>query len=179
MHALSPVAKEEQIVVIPRLLTCLALACQASSRLSLLPVLACMLIPAIGSAGPTVYRCETAGKVAYSDSPCIGATIVDATPTHGLDKMSGQSRKGKDVQQIELNHAFADAVRPVTGRSREEMDVLRRRFKLPRPDQQACERLDGQLPTLELEARKTQGAAKARAEFDLYGARKRYFELKC
>lgn len=150
------------------------------SRLSLLPVLACMLImPTMVSAGPTVYRCETGGKVAYSDSPCIGATIVDATPTQGMDRMTGQSRKGKDVQQVELNHAFADAVRPVTGRSRGEMDVLRRRVKLDRPDQQACERLDGQLPTLELEARKTQGAAKARAEFDLYAARKRYFELKC
>ena len=56
-----------------------------SYRLPLLPVLACMLMmPTMASAGPTVYRCETAGKVAYSDSPCIGATIVDATPTQGM-----------------------------------------------------------------------------------------------
>jgi hypothetical protein len=151
-----------------------------SHRLSLLPVLACMLImPTMAKAGPTVYRCETAGKVAYSDSPCIGASIVDATPTQGMDKMSGQSRKGKEVQQTEFNRVFDDALKPLTGRSTEEMGVLRRRVKLPGPDQQACARLDGQLPTLELDARNTPGAAKARAEFDLYGARKRYFELKC
>lgn len=138
-----------------------------------------MLMPTMASAGPTVYRCETAGKVAYSDSPCIGATVVDAAPTQGMDKMSGQSRKGKDVQQTEFNRVFDNALKPLTGRSTEGMDVLRRRVKLPGPDQQACARLDGQLPRLELDARETQGAAKARAEFDLYGARKRYFELKC
>lgn len=93
--------------------------------------------------------------------------------------MSGQSRKGKDVQQTEFNRVFDNALKPLTGRSTEGMDVRRRRVKLPGPDQQACAWLDGQLPRLELDARETRGAAKARAEFDLYGARKRYFEPKC
>jgi hypothetical protein len=39
-----------------------------------------------------VYRCETAGKVSYSDAPCVGAKEIDATPTQGMDKMTGASR---------------------------------------------------------------------------------------
>lgn len=52
-------------------------------------------------------------------------------PTQGMDKMSGQSRKGKDVQQTEFNRVFDNALKPLTGRSTEGMDVLRRRVKLP------------------------------------------------
>ena len=28
-----------------------------------------------------VYRCETAGKVSYSDAPCVRAKEIDTTPT--------------------------------------------------------------------------------------------------
>lgn len=146
----------------------------------LLPVLPLLLAACAATAGPPVYRCETAGKVSYSDSPCVGAKVIDATPNQGVDKMTGTSRKGRDVQRTELNHAFDDALRPLTGKSRDEMDVLRRRVKLPAQDQRECQRLDGRLPDLENAAQRgSSGTSKAQADVELYQARKRYFDLKC
>jgi|LakMenEpi03Aug12_release.lakeMendotaPanAssembly.Ray.scaffolds.fasta_scaffold936250_1 hypothetical protein len=40
----------------------------------------------------TDYKCNVDGKVAYSDTPCLGAERIDAEPTRGLDKASGASR---------------------------------------------------------------------------------------
>lgn len=93
-----------------------------------------------------MYRCETAGKVGYSGSPCVGAKVIDATPNQGVDQMSGKSQKGRDVQRTEFNHALDDALRPLTGKSRDEMDVMRRRVKLPPRDQGECRELDVRLP---------------------------------
>jgi len=129
-------------------------------------------------AGPPVYRCETAGKVSYSDSPCVGAKVVDAVPNQGVDQMTGKSRKGGDVQRTELNHAFDDALRPLTGKSRDDMDVMRRRVKLEPRDQGECRQLDARLPELEAASLRSD-ATKAKADVDLYQARKRYFDLKC
>ena len=138
-----------------------------------------LLAAAAASAAPSVYRCETAGKISYSDAPCVGAKIVDATPNQGVDQMTGKSRKGRDVQRTELNHAFDDALRPLTGKSRDEMDVMRRRIKLQPREQSACRQLDGQLPDLESAAQRDTGAAKGKADVALYQARKRYFDLGC
>jgi hypothetical protein len=126
-----------------------------------------------------VYRCETNGKVAYSDAPCVGAKVIDATPTHGADKMSGASRKGREVQRDEFTTSLDNATRPLHGRSHDEMNVLRRRVNLPGRDQQHCTRLDRLLPTLEADAGRATGEAKARADVDLYKARKAFFDLKC
>jgi hypothetical protein len=126
-----------------------------------------------------VYRCETNGKVSYSDAPCVGAKVIDATPTQGMDKMTGQSRKGRDVQREEFNTAFDNAFRPLHGRSHADMNVMRRRVKLPAGDQAQCANLDNRLSELETGAAKASGEAKARADFDLYTARKRFFDLKC
>jgi hypothetical protein len=131
------------------------------------------------SAAPPVYRCETAGKVSYSDSPCVGAKVIDATPNQGVDQMSGKSRKGNDVQRTELNHAFDDALRPLTGKSRDQMDVMRQRIKLPARDQGECRQLDTRLPELEAATQRETGASKAKADVDLYQTRKRFFDLKC
>jgi len=138
-----------------------------------------LLAAVLASAAPPVYRCDTAGKVSYSDAPCVGAKVVDATPNHGVDQMTGKSRKGRDVQRTELNHAFDDALRPLTGKSRDEMDVMRRRVKLQPREQGECRQLDGQLPELEAGARRETGAAKAKGDVALYQARKRYFDLGC
>ena len=145
----------------------------------LLLALSLLLVAHAASAGPPVYRCETAGKVAYSDSPCVGAKVIDATPNQGVDQMTGKSRKGSDVQRTELSHAFDDALRPLTGKSRDEMDVMRRRVKLEPQAQGACRQLDGQLPDLEATAQHEVGPSKAKADVVLYQARKRYFDLKC
>ncbi len=145
----------------------------------LLLTLPLLLAAVSASAAPPVYRCETAGKVSYSDSPCVGAKVIDATPNQGVDQMSGKSRKGRDVQRTELNHAFDDALRPLTGKSRDQMDVMRQRIKLPARDQGECRQLDARLPELEAAAQRETGASKAKADVDLYQTRKRYFDLKC
>lgn len=126
-----------------------------------------------------VDRCETSGKVAYSDGPCVGAKVIDATPTQGADKMGGASRKGREVQRDEFTTTLDNATRPLHGRSHNEMNVLRRRVNLPGRDQQQCAQLDGILPTLETDVGRATGEAKARADVDLYKARKQFFDLKC
>lgn len=42
-------------------------------------LVAAAILPA--AAQSSVYRCETNGKVNYSDAPCVGAKVIDATPT--------------------------------------------------------------------------------------------------
>ena len=135
------------------------------------------ILPA--AAQPSVYRCETNGKVSYSDAPCVGAKVINATPTQGMDKMTGQSRKGRDVQREEFNAAFDNAFRPLHGRSHADMDVIRRRVKLTSHEKAQCARLDDRLALLQADAAGAAGEAKARTDVDLYKARKRFFDLKC
>jgi hypothetical protein len=141
--------------------------------------LSCIFASCVASAAPPVYRCETNGRVAYSDAPCVGAKVIDATPNQGVDKMSGQSRKGTDVRRTEMNNAFDDALKPLTGRSRSEMEVLRRRARLPAQDQAECARLDHQLPGLEAGASSSDIKVRAETEVRLYQLRKSFFDLKC
>lgn len=130
-------------------------------------------------AAPPVYRCEGNGRVAYSDVPCVGAKVIDATPTHGIDKMTGQSRKGSDVRTVEMRMTLDKATQPLTGRTHEEMNVVRRRIKLSGKEQAECTSLDGKLPTLEADASGASSGTKAHADVELYKARKRFFDLKC
>lgn len=130
-------------------------------------------------AQPKVYRCEANGKVSYSDAPCVGAKVIDATPTQGMDKMGGSSRKGREVQQDEFHRQFDSALRPLHGRSHEDMNVARRRVNLPAGDQAQCSHLDRLMPSLEADANQAAAEAKAKADVELYKARKRFFDLKC
>lgn len=127
----------------------------------------------------TVYKCESKGAVTYSHEPCLGAQVVDTTPTQGLDKSSGTSRKGADVRQSELNKAFADAVRPMIGETAEQWEKRRRRLKLTPGARSECERLDGHLPALETARYNADKAAAAQADANLFESRKRYRELHC
>lgn len=111
------------------------------SRLVVTYLLALLALPMV--AQPMVYRCETNVKIAYSDSPCVGAKVIDAKPTLGMDKMGGASRKGRQVQREEFTTTLDNATRPLHGRSHDEMNVVRRRVNLSGPDQQQCTRLDG------------------------------------
>lgn len=147
--------------------------------MNLLLAIPLLLVAAHAGAAPPVYRCETAGKVSYSDSPCVGAKVIDATPNEGVDKMSGRSRKSPELQRTELNRAIDDALKPLTGKTRDEMDVMRRRVKLQPREQGECRQLDGRLPELEAATRRDSAAGKAQADVALYQARKRYFDLGC
>lgn len=131
------------------------------------------------AAPPTVYRCDSSGKVSYSDAPCVGGKVVDVTPTKGADKMTGRSIKGNDVQREEYRTMVNDAIRPLHGLSHGEMDVIRRRQKLSSADQAQCASLDRQLPVLLTQTANTVGSAKGQANVELYQARKRGFDLKC
>ena len=127
----------------------------------------------------SVYRCETNGQVAYSHEPCVGAKVVDTTPTQGLDKSTGVSRKGRDVQREELKRSINEAMRPLTGMSHEQTKTFERRIKLPASAQSECKVLDMRLPDQEQAVRTSTPAAKAEAEVQLFLNRRRFRELGC
>ena len=117
------------------------------------------------------YKCVTAGKIAYSDQPCVGAQIVDTTPTQGLDKISGTSKKGADVRNTETNKLMADGLKPLFNETPEQRSTRHRRSNLAASDKLECAGLDGQITG--------KRAIDAREEVTLYKARKRYKDLKC
>ena len=127
----------------------------------------------------TVYKCESKGSVVYSHEPCLGARAVDTTPTQGLDKSSGKSRKGADVQKSENNKAMAEALRPIFGESAEQREKRHRRFKLAPADNLECASLDDRLPAQETAIRNADKNAVTGAEAALFKSRQRYRELGC
>lgn len=127
----------------------------------------------------SVYRCETQGSIGYSHEPCVGAKVIDTTPTQGLDKSTGASRKGSDVRREELNRKLNEAMRPLTGMSHEQTKAFERRMKLPASVQAECKLLDFQLPDQEQTVRKSAQAATAEAEVQLFLSRRRFRELGC
>ena len=83
----------------------------------------------------TVFKCEVAGKVTYSDALCRGAQRVDVQPTHGLNKASGTVRVGEDVRvedtnEAHTNEAITEAIRPIAAMSGDPRAGHQRRFKL-------------------------------------------------
>lgn len=126
-----------------------------------------------------VYRCEAAGKVSYSDAPCVGAREIDATPTQGIDKMTGASRKGADVRRDEHNAVMANALKPLTGMSADQYRAHKHRFKFSPGDKEECARLDTQLPELKQRAATALSSEKANADVVLYKARKQFNDLNC
>ena len=138
-----------------------------------------MAMSIAASAQKPVYRCEAAGRVSYSHAPCVGAKEVDTTPTQGLDKMSGKSRKGRDVQRHEHDGQKAQALKPLLGMTPEQYRVHHRRSRLKPADQNACTHLDADLPGLVQRAAHASGAERAAADLGLYQARKRFNDLDC
>lgn len=148
------------------------------NTLSRLAVLA-LALGADASPAQTVYRCESGNKVSYSHEPCVGAKPVDTTPTQGLDKSTGVSRKGKDVRKAELDKMFGDATRPITGLSDQQRATLHRRFKLPHAAKAECTLLDVRLAGQEADERKAAPKDLAAAQTALFESRKRYRDLRC
>lgn len=144
---------------------------------TLLAIMVLMLLATAASA--QVYRCEHSGKVSYSDEPCVGAKVVDATPTQGMDKMTGSTRKGAEVLRDDRRKVMDSAFQPLTGLNHEQMNVERKRQKLS-PDAKAiCRNLDRQLPQLEAQVGSASASQKQETEVALYRARKVFFEQKC
>ena len=142
-----------------------------------LGVLGCLFVFSVNS--QTVYKCQSKGAVVYSHEPCLGAQTVDTTPTQGLDKLSGRSRKGADIQRIEQNKVMAEALHPLLGETAAQREVRHRRFKLSAADRSECASIDERLPAQELAVRKTDKFTLAPSEAALFETRKRYRELRC
>ena len=137
-------------------------------------VLACASLLAFPSlpdqafAQAPVYRCEAGGKVSYSNEPCFGARIVDTTPTQGLDRTSGTSRKGSDVRRDETNKQLAEAMKPLFNETPDERKRRHHRAKLPEAERAECSALDPHV-----------GGSPRDNESALLKVRQRYRELGC
>ena len=156
------------------------------SRVALLLVLAGVGVASHAQAGGlrqpsrTVYKCESNGKVTYSDEPCAGAVRIDVEPTRGLNKSSGSERTGADVARERRREGMAKALRPATGMDAKQFDTLARRQRLASAAQAECRSLDRALPRAEA-AEQRAGAASPRdaAKDNLLALRRRHFELGC
>ena len=127
----------------------------------------------------TVYRCEEAGKVLYSDAPCLAGQKVDVQPTRGLNKSSGSERVGKDVRDERTTEMIGAAIRPITGMSVEQRAVYHRRFKLSPASKAECALLDRRLLGLETAERESIGVEKAEIQRQLFESRSRAREIGC
>lgn len=127
----------------------------------------------------TVFKCEAAGKVIYSDSPCPGAARIEIEPTRGLNKSSGRELVGTDVLREKNREAFAEAIRPITGMDARQLEVQGRRLQLPPESRRECQRIDAESPNLEIQEKRTTGQSLMEVQARLFTLRKRFKELKC
>jgi hypothetical protein len=127
----------------------------------------------------TVFKCKVAGKVVYSDSPCLGAERLEVDPTRGMDSASGRKAVGSDVIRERQREQVAESLRPITGMDAKQLDVYGRRTKLSQEAQRECLNLDKALPLAEKDEGETVGATRVTAQERLYGLRKRFRELRC
>ena len=135
-----------------------------------------MTLPAMAQ---QVYRCEINGKVSYSHEPCVGAQAIDTTPTQGMDKMTGKTKKGADVQRDEHRKLMGTISSTVTGLSPEAHMRLAQRHQLPRSVQLECAAWDLRLPALEEASAKASPKDKEQQAASLFEARKAFRDLRC
>jgi hypothetical protein len=127
----------------------------------------------------SVFKCEVAGKVVYSDAPCLGAQKIDVEPTRGLSKTSGREQVGNDVRREQNREMFAEAVRPLTGMDAKQLDVQGRRMKLTADVQRECRRLDAEIPVAEKQERLVKQQALADVQAQLFRMRRSFREQGC
>jgi hypothetical protein len=127
----------------------------------------------------TVYKCDVAGKMVYSDSPCLGAVKIDVEPTRGLNKSSGRELVGTDVRREQHRETIAEAVRPITGMDTKQFEVQSRRMKLSSDAQQECRRLDRDIAATENEEKRLAQSALTEMQRSLFTMRRRVRELGC
>lgn len=114
-----------------------------------------------------MYRCESAGKVSYSDEPCIGAKVIEAIPTQGAHSLSGKKTSNAQLAEEERRKIIDKAMEELSGLTHEQMKVERRRSKLPLVEKLECATLDRLIND------------ENQDELTLYQRRKRYFYLRC
>jgi len=126
----------------------------------------------------TIYKCQVKGTISYSDEPCIGAQRLDATPTRGVNRLSGSSRIGQDVSNEIRSEQLAHALRPLTGMSAAQFATAVRRHPLDAATQRACHQLEPAILKLE-QAERHPGAVIGPIQQDLFVLRKQYQKLGC
>lgn len=122
-----------------------------------------------------VYRCQVQGRVVYTDDPCPDAKVVDATPTRGVDSLSGHVRTGRDVHNEQFNEKLGEAMRPF-GSSPEKFKTDVRRIHLSNSAKIECSILEHSIP--EAEARSASESSPQASE-KLFKLRQRYRGLRC
>lgn len=127
----------------------------------------------------TVFKCQTAGKIIYSDEPCLGAERLDIEPTRGMNKSTGTERIGKDVQHEKTREIFSEAIKPLTGMTPAQNAVQVKRYALPSAAQSECRQLDGKILQAEKSERTDWLPQKSDAQLSLFRLRKRFRELYC
>lgn len=127
----------------------------------------------------SVFKCEVAGKVVYSDAPCLGAQKLDVEPTRGLSKTSGREQVGNDVRREQNREMFADAFRPLTGMDAKQLDVQGRRMQLTPDAQRECRRLDAEIPVAEKQEKLAKQQALADVQAQLLRMRRSFREQGC
>ena len=127
----------------------------------------------------TVYKCAVAGKTVYTDDACVGAQLVNVEPTRGMNKSSGKELTGTDVRRERQNEVFAEAIKPITGKTPKQLDVQRSRFYLSAQARAECENLDREIPQNEAREKVVSLASRAPLQQQLFALRKRHRELRC
>ncbi len=145
--------------------------------------LACAVVCALAASGASaqrVYKCTSGRSVSYSHVPCFDAQVVDVVPTQGMDRASGISRKGADVQRTEHRAMLAHALKPLTGMDEKQFDQFSDRQRLDPQVREACDQLDARLAQQEAQAAQpgTDAERKAYATL-LFESRQRYRRLRC
>ena len=126
----------------------------------------------------TVYKCESGGKVTYSDSPCIAAKRIDIEPTRGLTS-TGKEPAGTDVQREAYRERLADALRPVSGMDAKRFDQAVRRHGLSSEAKQECQRLDVAIAGSEAAEREASKDELRAVQSQLLKQRQRFRDLRC
>jgi hypothetical protein len=126
-----------------------------------------------------VFKCEVGGKVVYSDEPCLGARRVDVEPTRGVDKATGSTRVGADVQREKHNEQMAEALRPIFGEDSKQRATRHRRAALKPQDRAQCYRLDREITNAEAADVQATKAEPSAAQANLLRLRRNYSSLRC
>jgi hypothetical protein len=110
----------------------------------------------------------------------LDAQVVDVVPTQGMDRASGVSRKGADVQRIEQRAMLAHALKPLTGMDEKQFGKLGDRQRLDPKAREACDQLDARLAQQEAQAAQPGSDAERKAYATLlFESRQRYRRLRC
>jgi len=127
----------------------------------------------------TIYKCKIKGTVSYSDEPCLGAQRLDATPSRGVDRLSGQARTGRDVATEIHTEQFGAALRPLHGMTTSQFATAVRRNQLDPAVRRECNALEPNILGLEQAEKHADAVTIKQVQQDLFVLRKRYKELAC